>query len=310
MLLPRTHQTKSSTRPTLSHVHLAFVLCVQHNACLRSNPNKWWGALGVKAMRLENGERQWHVAWSGRDDQGNPWHDTWEPTRNVTKDLIAEFLADRKQGVRRAITVDPRPLDTVVQCAIASSVQRGAQTTFGIKFVTPILALSLRDLAEYFITSVEDRYGLVRGHAPTCPGEETVELCLKVQEDVGDFCDFDTIIKSGKGTKNLVFQGDRRQNFDGLVIAYLKLRYTNNKNIPGLVTFEAEHHSVYLNGATGRLTGPHQLLGWLQDEANMAQVRKHVRAILPSSHPLAQAGWTDLLPSQHELTTPVGFAAP
>ena len=90
-------------------------------------------------MRTVNGAREWLLAWDGTDADDNPYPDGWEPTKNVSKDLIEQYLRDQKEKVVRAITVDPRPLDGVVQAAISLSVQKGAQDTFGHTQATPFV---------------------------------------------------------------------------------------------------------------------------------------------------------------------------
>jgi hypothetical protein len=140
-------------------------------------------------MKTVHGARLWKVMWAGYDDDEEPWDPTWEPTKHVSLDLREAYLSDKKEGVQRAIMVDPRPLDAAVRCAIALSVQRGAQDTFGVKMVTPIGALSLVDLAEYFLASVERRFNVTRQEKVTAPGESCVEVRLHVQRDVGEFCE-------------------------------------------------------------------------------------------------------------------------
>ena len=46
----------------------------------RSLPAGWYEARCVKDMRVENGQRQWLVAWKGSDAAGYAFKDSWEPT--------------------------------------------------------------------------------------------------------------------------------------------------------------------------------------------------------------------------------------
>lgn len=259
-------------------------------------------------MKTEDGKRMWKVMWADYDDDDEPYESSWEPTRNVTSDLIAAYLADQKTGVQRQISVNVQPLDTLVQNAIALSMQHGAEDAFGHKRITPAPAMALRGLAEYYLASVARRFNLERGEQVNCPGEYTTEVELKVPKQIGEFCDFGTHLGEHRATKSLVFRGLRKTNCDGLVIGYIKLRYTNNKRTPGLVTFEVEHHSAYLNGATGELVAPHQVDGFLKYDTNLTALRVYTRAILPSFHQLATAGWTGLRATQATLDTPIGIS--
>ena len=73
-------------------------------------------------MRTVGKKREWLVAWAGADPDGAPWEDSWEPTRHLSPDLIHDFLADRKEKISRTISVDSRPLDTLVQKSIATAI--------------------------------------------------------------------------------------------------------------------------------------------------------------------------------------------
>ena len=126
----------------------------------RSGKKAWYKVRYIKALRNVNGAREWLIAWDGEDDDGDAWPDTWEPTKNVSEDLREMYFNDQKQKVVRAITVDPRPLDGIVQAAISLSVQKGVQDTFGHTQITPIAALSLRDLAEYYLSSTAEKHGV------------------------------------------------------------------------------------------------------------------------------------------------------
>ena len=69
----------------------------------RPNKRKWWKALYIIDMKVVDGKRLWRIAWSGYDDEGEPWEPSWEPTMNVSGDLIEAFTADRKGGLSRAL---------------------------------------------------------------------------------------------------------------------------------------------------------------------------------------------------------------
>jgi len=52
----------------------------------RPNKRKWWKALYIIDMKVVDGKRLWRIAWSGYDDEGEPWEPSWEPTMNVPGD--------------------------------------------------------------------------------------------------------------------------------------------------------------------------------------------------------------------------------
>ena len=236
--------------------------------------NRWWAARAVKAMETEEGKRFWRIAWAGLDEDGEPWPDSWEPTANVSEDLRKQFIEDRKEKVVRTISVDPRPLDTVVQSAIALSVQHGAKETFGRTFSTPIPVLSLHGLAEYYLSRIATQFNVEIKSEKKSPSETEYEVRLLL-ENAGNFLAFEEHIKSHRATKALVFRGDRKTNVDMLIVPVVMLRYITNKRTEGLVTFEAEHHSCFINGVDGRVQPPHLSVdsdAWLKKDANVRKV--------------------------------------
>lgn len=250
-------------------------------------------------MKVEGGQRFWLVPWEGEDEDGNPWDDQWEPTKNVSEDLREQYLNDQKQKVVRAITVDPRPLDGIVQQALALSVQHGAKESFGLTQATPIAALSLRDLAEYYLSSVSEKYGveLMEEYDPST--RETTREVRLLTSRAGDFCAFEKYIKASRALKSLVFRGLRVTNVDMVIVAVIMLRYVTNKRTEGLVSFEAEYHTCYINGNDGNLEPPHlsaEVNHWLNHTANKNAVVAYAREIIPDEHPLVGKGWKDLAP--------------
>ena len=124
-----------------------------------------------------DGKREWLVAWSGVDGTGKQWADTWQPTRSLTPDLKHNFFYDRAQRALRVVEVDARPLDTLVQRAIAQTVMGELGASFGSVHYIPVPALSLGDLAQAYMGSLSERFGVVRKEA-TVGQVTTVELQL------------------------------------------------------------------------------------------------------------------------------------
>ena len=100
----------------------------------------------------------------------------------------------------------------------------------------------------------------------------------------GDFLSLETIMSQRRAFKSLVFRGMRTTNQDMLLIAVIKLRAITNKRQEGLVTFEAEHHTVFINGDTGNLVPPHltaESQEWVKYEAHQNECIAYAREIVP-----------------------------
>ena len=111
-------------------------------------------------MVTTSGKRWWLVAWDGRDELGRPWPDTWEPTAYVLKDLRDHWFAEGAARVERSIQVDVRPLDILVQRTIATAMIKDTIDTFGKVHCIEVGALTLRDLADYYLNRVHERFEL------------------------------------------------------------------------------------------------------------------------------------------------------
>ena len=261
-------------------------------------------------MRGENGFREWLVGWAGEDAAGNGWDDSWEPTSHVSPDLREAFLSSQKARTKRQITIDPAPLDAMVPTSLALSVQHGAKESFGLAFETPIHALTHADLAEYVLSSAEERFGITRIVQYVPKSKETItEVRITAPEQIGTFCAFEKYIKSGAGLKSLVFRGSRRTATDMLIVGYVVLRTRDNKRGEGVLRFEVEHQTCYINGDTGNIVGPHLAdpSEHLMLTENIEKVIAYARTIIPPVHPLVGAGWTSLPPNVYTVPTPVSM---
>ena len=56
-------------------------------------------------MKAESGKRLWLVAWAGKNEKGEGWADSWEPTSFVREQLRRDYLEDRQQRQQRIIDV-------------------------------------------------------------------------------------------------------------------------------------------------------------------------------------------------------------
>lgn len=272
---------------------LTSLLTCGYNFRVHSD-SKTWGSVpykvrAVKAMKTEKGKRWWLVAWESIE--GTVFDDSWEPTKNLSEDLMLDFRNNEKEKLERTISVDSRPLDSLVQRSVATAVVKNPDDSFGHTHAIEIGALALADLAEHYmyLQSVATTYN-VRIKEEYDPKSKVVtrELRLTVPEDVGEFCSFEKLY-SQKAIKHVRYTGDRAQNVDLIVVGIIMLRTLTNKRTPGLVTTEAEVHTIWVNGASGVGVGPHLTTGFITLDSNLQAAVAHARSIIPSSHPLHQA---------------------
>ena len=166
----------------------------------RKLPSGFWKVQAVKDLRVVNGRREWLIGWAGADSQGGAWPDTWEPSKHLSPNLIDDFLLDRKERLLRAVSVDARPLDSLVQRKISHAVanELSCVESFGRVHEISIDALQLRDLAESYFKSVVARFGLTPKVVYDPRSRVTShELRIKNPEDVGEFCAFEAFMKHG-----------------------------------------------------------------------------------------------------------------
>mmetsp|Transcript_36910 Transcript_36910/g.97650 ORF Transcript_36910/g.97650 Transcript_36910/m.97650 type:complete len:305 (-) Transcript_36910:265-1179(-) len=262
---------------------------------------KLWPVREIKDLKVEKGARRWLVAWDGEDDDGNAWADSWEPTRNVTADAIAEWMADGKEKALRSITVDTRPLDTWVQHEMWQRFSAVPTDTFGHELAFSIGALSLRDVAHHYLTTISKQYGvqLADEYDPKAK-EVTYEVRITDPASISEFCSFQQFSSRAKGA--LRFRGRRMTDVDMEIVGVLHLRYVTDKAVRNCVTFEVEIHTAYINGATGSIQPPHQDDGaFLKFTSHRNALITHARELTPDHHPLVKRGWRDLPPHVHAI---------
>jgi len=256
----------------------------------------------IKDMKVEEGKRVWLCAWDGAAEDGKAWADSWEPTANVSEDLRQDFFQERIESASRVkVAVDVTPLNTMVQRRMsvqAMKEQGELMTSFGAVHIVPIEELSLKDLAEYYITTMAARYKVQVDESFDPKTKVTTKgLRLNVNE-AGEFCSFE-MLPSAKltGIKNIRFNIGRKHDFTVIIIPLLYLRYKDNTQLRGTVNFELEYHTVKINGITGNLTPPHLDKGLLTTTTYKNQTIRYARAQLAqhvSQHPLIKLGWHNL----------------
>mmetsp|Transcript_9794 Transcript_9794/g.25279 ORF Transcript_9794/g.25279 Transcript_9794/m.25279 type:complete len:329 (-) Transcript_9794:423-1409(-) len=248
----------------------------------------------VKDVRGEGAHREWLIGWDGEDEEGYPWEDSWEPTKNVGATLRAAFLADQKAAVKRLISIDSRPLDFIVQRSIWEKIFAQPVATFGHEIRVPLPALTLGSLAAHYFETMSNEYALTVGE-----NAYTRELRLREPSQIGSFCDFSQF--SEKASKSLLFRGRRCGNVDMIIVGDITITYTNEHPVAGCVNAEATVHTAWINGATGNIIGPHLTKGYLKKTDNMDKLIDYARSIVPEGHPLVAKGWCSLPANQYEV---------
>lgn len=277
--------------------------------CLRRWGKQFYEVRFIKDMRVEGGKRMWLCAWAGKDEDGNSWDDSWEPTKHVTPDLIDAYFSEQKAHVARSISVDVRPLDLAIQRTIAASAVNIIDDTsrggFGRKTVTPIEILSLKDLAVYYMQRMSKAFGMApREFYDPESKATTIELRLSDPEQIGTFCSFENFLAQNTAVKSLRYRCGRSSNYDMVIVGCVKLRYRDTKHLgPGAVLFELEFETAKINGITGELVGPHQTRGWLKVTEHITALRTYARMIVPRNHYLCNHGWHEL--PAHIATVPI-----
>ena len=132
-------------------------------------------------------------------------------------------------------------------------------------------------------------------------GVVTKELHYKSYEDVADFCSLQDYL-GGRHAQGLMrFNIGRDSNVDIMAFGIpILFKYTVNR-ASNMITFTISLATVHFNGAFGTPTFPHMTRGMLKEPAHRDALVAHVRANLPSWHPLVDKGWTALPPTQHSL---------
>jgi hypothetical protein len=242
-----------------------------------------------------NGAREWLIGWDGSQPNGKAWSDSWEPTRNVDPELTKEFRERRRYKVSRSIQVDVSPLDSLVQRSISHAMALEPNDSFGHEHEFPLDTLSLADLANYYLNSVAERFGIPICEAYNPKARYTERgLTLQAQSDIGNFCNFESFLPEGTGVENLRYRLGRKTNFDMSIVGTIRLTFYDNKRTPGLVTFEVKLETCWINGMTGHLQPPHLDKGFLKEESNLLPIRRQARHLTPEQHPLREKGWCAL----------------
>ena len=254
--------------------------------------------------RLLNGRWLWMLQWAGVDAHGKAWDDSEEPTRNVSIDLITEWkAAQQAEAAAPHINVNVSALDTLVQRTMANSVMReDGNSASGEIHTKQLDILGLLDVAVYYMETIAARYNLeIKKARNPSDNVTTSELRITEPEVVADFCNFEAFVPRRTGARSWRVSN---KGYDLRIVGVVKLRFYDNKHLKGTVTFETSYQTLFVNGVTGELRGPH--LGPsstepIATEAHRAKVRAFLREHVPTwapTHPLVVAGWHELPPNR------------
>ena len=157
----------------------------------------------IKGMKVENGARQWLVAWAGEQPDGTAWPDSWEPSSCVPDEMLKAYLARRKETIARSILVDTSPLDLKVAQVISTAVEKAKAKHKGQQHEIPVLAISLRDIGENYLEAVASQFGCsVDETYDPSDGVTTWQVNMTNMETIGKFCSFEqTMVDVARGGK-------------------------------------------------------------------------------------------------------------
>ena len=265
-----------------------------------------WPIKYISSMKVENGARDWLIVWKGVDPAtGEPWDDSWEPTSNVGQYYRDEYLQQRKEGRAKAITTDISGVDDYIAGEVAVRVAEGdGSDAFGHVYKFPLGVLAIKDVADNYIDRTAARYGL---EISTAHATREIRICLP--EHVGTFMELQKH-KKRIGLQNIMTRIGRVTNSSLSVVACIYIRYSINEKYPGMVNAECEVETVHINGASGTLTQPHMVTGYIRLRSRQNTLITYVRAQMAAhrpQHPLILAGWHLMPPNEHTLANMVGF---
>ena len=133
-------------------------------------------------------------------------------------------------------------------------------------------------------------------------------VVLDTMARIADFCAFEHLVDGHKAFGPMRHDVGRATNKEiGVLAPPFVLTASYNRKVEGVVSFSIRFPTVRINGATGapilpQLTSSHPL----KRESALDRVVMYVcKQNLPSSHPLAVKGWTELPAMQWELSADV-----
>ena len=239
------------------------------------------------------------VVWQGRPDPEKKkigWPPTYEPIASVSKGLKDPYR--RLQNTLVSIKVNTDALRNAASRSIARRMKATNEFAFGLCLTASVEAIQDSNTASYVLNQISEETAtpIVMRCDPTCKHEVTYEVTITDPKKIGDFCRFEEFYGDGC-IKSMRYNRGRKMDTGILVVAFLQVRYYNNRSTEGLVTFEIEFQTVKINGETGSCQPPHLPSTtpphFLKVKENLDWLVQYARGILPE-HPLRTKGWCNL----------------
>ena len=271
---------------------------------------RYWDLVRLLEVREgEGGGREFLVQWAGEDRNGDPWPNDWQPEKNVTADAIHEF--EFSCGVMNDLQldgIDVRPLLSLARKRIANALLTCKHKEIASMHNIPLEFLAHEKLCRAFFALAArpavlpnftaKKSKVDRMAASVLDVQETdefMQLNLTTIEDVAWFCSLQQHLGKEKAKGLLRFDFGRKFNSDLQAVGVpLSLTAKKDKDIDGIVAVTLKFPSVHFLGKFGTPEPPPMERGWLKSEANLRKLVAHVRKVLPSTHELAEKGWTRL----------------
>lgn len=266
-----------------------------------------------------NGGYEYLVRWVANDPATNKQWETWEPADNVSKELVRAY---NFMGARtpRFVPVNVWDIAGLVRDRVSRVLSSGDDGSSKHKggcrarlIEMPVPELCTQALGDEFLSLVSEPWLLpkvasserqklvIKTTVDAKDGVVTKELHYKTYEDVADFCSLQDYLGSKQAQGLMRFNIGRDSNVDMMAFGIpILFKFTINRT-SNMVTFTISLATVHFNGAFGTPTFPHMSRGMLKEPAHRDALVAHVRANLPSWHPLVDKGWTTLPPTQYSL---------
>ena len=259
------------------------------------------------------------VRWSGKNTSTHPptpWDDSYEPEIGIADDLIAAYFARVDAIESKFVRADVKPLFRLARRALANAVCVDKTRAEPVEHDIPIDALALEPLARAFLEMCAARFGSARKQLPVetnldDDGTKNLQVVLETMTSIAEFCAFEHFVDGEKAFGAMRHDVGRVTNKEiGVLAPPLVLTASYNRKVEGVVSFSIRFPTVRINGATGapmlpQLTDSHPL----KRASALDRVVSYVKQNLPSSHPLAAKGWTELPAMQWELDGHVAVEA-
>lgn len=262
--------------------------------------------------RVEKKKKKHYLCrWHGKDTNGKPWPDSYQPEENITSDLIDEYESSLELAPDRKLKLPSlKPVIGMLRRGIARAVSLDKvraepifhDLPFDICALEPIGLAVLDILAE--IGGVDIESGEVDGLKFMLVKYTDMDMLHK-------FCAFEHFISGDKAYGAIRYDIGRTSNLTVSCVAIpVRFELLYNRATPGTVSFSVKFPTVRFEGMYGTPTAP-QLAAthMLKHTRTLDRVVQYVKDNLPSTHPLVGKGWTELPKLKWELDAEVAVEA-